>query len=126
MDYNKRTTKPYNGNGLYSQVYDCYFDDLNACCEFLDDLYDINNESGWNELERTPAAVCEFAGLHVCEPEYLQPPDFHEIDLPDWVDQLDVPEDIAQKLQDLQHLVEQRKHILWYEPTQYRPDPETL
>jgi len=120
---------------LWSDRFDKAFDDLNAIYEYCDDSYNLDDDvkEEWDSCSQSPTLMCEFLRLYcmeaVCFPE-LNLPEWLQDDLPEDMDSLydAIPQDhkILEKLEELNNYIRKQRCVLWYEPTNWKPIPESL
>ena len=117
---------------LWSDCFEIAFHDLNAIYEYCDDL-DADVKKEWDSCSQSPSLMCEFLRLYcmeaMCFPQ-LSLPDWVHDDLPEGIDSLYdvIPQDseIFKRMDALNKYISEQQHVLWYEPTNWKPVPESL
>jgi hypothetical protein len=130
LDY---PAKPYKeGIPLYSDRLDEWFHDIGDVWERYEDRIgdDEDADLEWAEAKRSPQGICEMARLFLGSPVYLPWAEIPEFDLPDDVSYMSeiLPpgHPINIKLGELNKLIEETKLVIYYDESNYRPDPESL
>ena len=120
---------------LWSDRFEKAFDDLNAIYEYCDDSYNLDADvkEEWDSCSSSPTLMCEFLRLYcmeaMCFPE-LKLPEWVYDNLPESIDSLYdvIPQDseIFKRINALNKYISEQRHVLWYEPTNWKPIPESL
>lgn len=113
--YQNAEAQPWNGYVLYSESADKYFDTLEEAFEWVSVGVEIRKEDF--------SLLAQNLELYQCEPEYLPSVNpWEDLELPRGYSVEDIiPDDVREKLDELNKLIENREIIISFLPTNVKP-----